>query len=75
MAERSTRYVEKNVQGGITPDLELHVTELKGTAYVTAFGGAQKEIMYCETDIVRLPAAAPTASAPARTDATVGVEK
>jgi hypothetical protein len=68
MAERSTRYVEKNVQGGITPDLELQVTDLKGTAYITAFGGAKKEIMYCETDIMRLQAPASTpapAAAPA----------
>ncbi len=50
-----------NVQGGT--DVDLQVTSLKGTAYVTAFGGAAKEIMYVEADIVR-PAGAPVAAAP-----------
>lgn len=72
MGRSSTKYVN-NMAGGLTPDLDLQVTEIKGTAYVTAMGGAKKEIMYVAADIVRRPAPvaaaapAPAAAAPAET--------
>jgi hypothetical protein len=49
MAETAESYLkEKN-----DPGLELNVTAIDAVAYVTAFGGAQKEYVHVEADVVR----------------------
>lgn len=51
MAEGAVRYMENEHKSN--PALDMKVTKLEATAYVTAFGGAAKEFVRVETDIVR----------------------
>jgi hypothetical protein len=49
MAETAESYLkEKN-----DPGLELSVTSIDAVAYVSAFGGAQKEYVHVDADVVR----------------------
>jgi hypothetical protein len=51
MAERASSYIQDNHKG--SADLDLHVTTIQGVAYVTSFGGAAKEYVRVDTDVVK----------------------
>jgi hypothetical protein len=55
MAETAVAYFGSEHKGDA--NLEMRVTRVEGSAYVTAFGGAAKEFVRVETDIVRPGAA------------------
>jgi hypothetical protein len=51
MAETAAAYMDDKHKG--RADVDLQVTSINGMAYVTSFGGAAKEYVRVDTDIVR----------------------
>ena len=51
MAGKASEYIRDNHKG--SADLDMHVTDLDSVAYITSFGGAKKEYVRVEVNIVK----------------------